>query len=112
MEWWVNGEYSSVQRNQELLNSRVQFNKGPRVNGVLNGSVTFPITEKFNSTLLRCIALNVSTVRESSNAVLTIAGMYYTLHISDNPAWIMIVHLNLPRFPTSPPPSSGGDEHY
>ena len=75
IEWWVNGEYSSYLRNEELLNSSVQFNKGPRVDGVLSGSITFPITEKFNSTQLRCIATNISTIRESSNAVLTIAGM-------------------------------------
>jgi hypothetical protein len=74
MDWWVNGDYSSHQRNQELINSKVQFHKGLRVNGVLSASITFPITEKFNSTQLRCIALNISTTLESSNAVLTIAG--------------------------------------
>ena len=75
MEWWINGEYRSHQRNEKLISSGVHFQKWDRVHGVLNGSITFPVTEKFNSTQLRCVALNISTTNESSDAVLTIAGM-------------------------------------
>ena len=75
MEWWVNGEHSSQLRNEKLINAGVDFQTEPRINGVLNGSITFPVIERFNSTQLRCIALNLSTTHESSDAVLTIAGM-------------------------------------
>ena len=79
MEWWINGEYSSHQRNQKLHNAGVDFQRGSRVNGVVNGSITFPVTDKFNSTRLKCIALNLTTTYESSYAILTIAGIiiYY-----------------------------------
>ena len=102
MEWWVNGDYSSHQRNQELINSKVQFHKGLRVNGVLSASITFPITEKFNSTRLRCIALNISTTLESSNAVLTIAGIYKNIRVIITLVMVLQLQFRLPIYYIQP----------
>lgn len=74
LDWVVNEEYASLPRNERLINLGVDFRKGRRNNGVLNGTITIPATADFNSTRLRCVALNGSTTTESSTAVMTIAG--------------------------------------
>ena len=75
MDWIVNGEHRSVERNRKLFESGVQFLKEQRVNGVWNSSIIFPATLAFNMTSIKCLAENASTTLESSKAVMTIAGI-------------------------------------
>lgn len=83
VEWTINGELNSVERNRKLIDSGVQFFKGWRVNGEWNVSIVIPVTLSFNITRIRCIALNVSQVLESSEAVMIIAGTcsYEAAHV-------------------------------
>ena len=73
-EWIINEEYTSVPRNQRLIQSGVMFHDGVRVNGVVDSSITIPATIAFNSTQVVCVATNASLTLPGSVAVLTIAG--------------------------------------
>ena len=75
MNWIVNGEGPTVERNRKLLKSGVEFFKGERINGVLNSRIIIPTTLAFNRTWIKCFAENASTTLESSKAVMTIAGI-------------------------------------
>ena len=75
MQWIVNGEDSSVQRNQRLMANGVEISNCPRKNGQLNNcTISFPASVEFNSTRLICATENVSMVIESAEVTLTIAG--------------------------------------
>ena len=75
MDWIVNGEHPTVERNRKLLASGVQFLRGERVNGVWKSRIVIPTTIKLNRTRIKCIAENASYTLESLEAVMTIAGI-------------------------------------
>lgn len=79
-EWTINGELNSVERNEKLINSGVEFLKGQKVNGVCNHGIVIPATQKFNATRIKCITLNVSDTLESLEANMIIAGMIPLWH--------------------------------
>lgn len=76
MDWIINGEHPTVERNQKLHKSGVHFSKGERVNGVWNSRIVIPATLAFNRTLIKCVAENISDTLDSSEAFMIIAGIY------------------------------------
>lgn len=75
-EWIVNGEQNTVERNKKLIDSGVLFSKNKIVEGMWTSTITIPSTKTFNVTRIKCNALNVSLTLASSEAVMTIAGIY------------------------------------
>ena len=76
LEWIINDEISSVQRNQRLIESGAEFSNCQRNNGQLNNcTISFPATMEFNSTRLICATENASMVLMSEEVTMTIAGM-------------------------------------
>ena len=79
LEWVINDEYPSISRNDRLIENGVEFTNCPRINGVINCSITFPSTLYFNMTRLRCGTQNLTTVRTSEEVIMIIAGTLYII---------------------------------
>ena len=75
LEWVVNGEFASVPRNERLTSQGVILSDPTQMmHGEYSNTIVIPANVHFNQTRVLCLTLNLTDSKQSSEAVLIVAG--------------------------------------